>query len=61
VFLGFGPHLLLPGSLSMTMKTSTTRLPMNGTKQTRYHQPLLPESCRRRTLIPREGRTTNTL
>src|SRR5215217_1831891 len=37
---GLGPYLLVPGVLSCTVNTSKTIHPMNGTSETRTHQPL---------------------
>src|SRR5215213_1930545 len=38
--LGLGPYLLVPGVLSCTVNTTKTSHPMNGTSETRTHQPL---------------------
>ncbi len=52
---GFGPYSFLSGSLSSTVNTSSTRPPIRGTNAMKYHQPLLPMSCNRRTVIDSAG------
>lgn len=52
---GLCPYSFHPGSLSEHRNTSKTMAPINGIKLMKYHQPLLPVSCKRRTVTDIEG------
>ena len=58
---GFSPHWFSPGSLSRQSSTRRHIDPTRGMKLRRYHHPLLPVSCSRRTVTAMPGRIVATV